>query len=63
MSKIKIQKVSNQNQQSIPVKEAFTIFDQNSQTFKKLWIGSVQEYTALTEVDDSTIYLIQQDTV
>ena len=63
MSKIKIQKVSNQTQQSIPVKEAFTIFDQNSQTFKKLWIGSAQEYTALTEVDDSTIYLIQQDTV
>lgn len=60
---LKILKTINGQEQEIPVVSAFTIFDQNSQTYKKLWIGSEAQYLQLVDVDTDTIYLIQQSTV
>lgn len=60
---LKINKPYDNQPQELAVSAAFTIFDQHSQTFKKIWIGTESEYLQLEDVDTDTIYLIQQGTV
>lgn len=55
--------VIKQGENEVPVGAALTIFDQNSQKFKKIWIGTADEYTAQTSLDADTIYLVQQYTM
>lgn len=55
--------VIKQNGNSIPVESsegAYAIYDQNSQSFKKIWVGTIEEYCGITPSDD-TIYIVQQN--